>query len=128
MDDCSPDNTDEMKKSLQEPRLKYLREEQNLGLISIFNKGIGLSRDKYVWMISAGDYLCRPYTLERYVELMKKHPRVRHTPCPAAKVENGRETEMQACDGKDRIIRGHDFVKPLLKGNLILEPTCHRTS
>ena len=123
MDDCSPDHTAEVAKSFQDPRVKHVRNEQNLGLVNNFNKGVGLSRGKYVWIISADDYLRRPYTLERYVELMEKHPTVGYAYCPAAKVENGRETEIQLSDGKDRIIRGHDFVKPLLEGNLILAPT-----
>ena len=123
MDDCSPDHTAEVAKSFQDPRVKHIRNEQNLGLVDNFNKGIGLSRGKYVWIISADDYLRRPYTLERYVELMEKHPRVGYTYCPAAKVENGQETEIQFSDGKSLIIRGHDFVKRLLEGNLILAPT-----
>ena len=123
MDDCSPDHTAEVAKSFQDPRVKHIRNEQNLGLVNNFNKGIGLSRGKYVWIISADDYLRRPYTLERYLELMEKHPRVGYTYCPAAKVENGQETEIQFSDGKNLIIRGHDFVKRLLEGNLILAPT-----
>ena len=76
MDDCSLDNTGEVASSFRDPRVKYIRNEQNLGLVKNFNKGIGLSRGKYVWIISADDYLRRPYTLERYVELMEKHEKV----------------------------------------------------
>jgi glycosyltransferase involved in cell wall biosynthesis len=123
MDDCSPDHTADVAKSFQDPRVQHVRNERNLGLVNNFNKGIGLSRGKYVWIISADDYLRRPYALERYVEFMEKHPTVGYTYSPAAKVEDGRETEIQLSDGKDRIIRGHDFVRPLLEGNLILAPT-----
>ena len=123
MDDCSPDNTPEVARSFQDPRVKHVRNEQNLGLVGNFNKGIGLSRGKYVWIISADDYLRRPYTLERYVELMGKYPNVGYAYCPAAKIENGRELEIQLGNGGDRIIKGHDFLKALLKGNLILAPT-----
>jgi glycosyltransferase involved in cell wall biosynthesis len=51
------DNTTEVAKSFQDPRVKNVRNEQNLGLVNNFNKGIGLSRGKYVWIISADDYL-----------------------------------------------------------------------
>lgn len=112
-----------MAKSFQDPRVQHVRNERNLGLVNNFNKGIGLSRGKYVWIISADDYLRRPYTLERYVEFMENHPTVGYTYSPAAKVENGREIEIQLSDGEDRIFRGHDFVKPLLEGNRILAPT-----
>lgn len=123
MDDCSPDDTAEVAKSFHDPRVKHIRNEQNLGLVNNFNKGISLSRGKYVWIISADDYLRRPYALERYVKLMEKHPTVGYTYSPAAKVEKGQETEIQLSDGKSRIIRGHDFVRRLLEGNLILAPT-----
>lgn len=97
-----------MAKSFQDPRVQHVRNERNLGLVNNFNKGIGLSRGKYVWIISADDYLRRPYTLERYVEFMENHPTVGYTYSPAAKVENGREIEIQLSDGEDRIFRGHD--------------------
>jgi glycosyltransferase involved in cell wall biosynthesis len=123
MDDCSPDNTAEVAEWFRDSRVKHVRNERNLGLVKNFNKGIGLSRGKYVWIISADDYLRRPYALERYVEFMEQHPRVGFTFCPAAKVENGQEIEIQAGYGKNRIIAGHAFLKPLVRGNLILAPT-----
>ena len=123
MDDCSPDNTGEVASSFHDPRVKHIRNEQNLGLVQNFNKGIGLSRGKYVWIISADDYLRRPYTLERYVELMEKHKNVGYIFCPVAKVEHGQETEIQPADGRNRIIRGHTFLKSLIRGNLILAPS-----
>jgi glycosyltransferase involved in cell wall biosynthesis len=123
MDDCSPDNTREVASSFRDPRVKYIRNEQNLGLVQNFNKGIGLSRGKYVWIISADDYLRRPYSLERYVELMEKHQKVGYCFGPVAKVEHGQETEIQPADGRDRIIGGHAFLKSLIRGNLILAPS-----
>jgi len=123
MDDCSPDNTAEVAKSFQDPRVKYVRNEENLGLVKNFNKGIDLSRGKYLWIISADDYLRRPYILERYVELMETHPRVGYTFCPAVNVKDGKETEVCERYGRDRIISGHVFLKSLLKGNLVEAPT-----
>jgi glycosyltransferase involved in cell wall biosynthesis len=57
MDDCSPDNTPEVARSLQDPRVKHIRNNPNLGHLRNYNKGISLSRVKYVWLISADDYL-----------------------------------------------------------------------
>src|ERR1700733_5530816 len=119
MDDCSPDNTAEVAQLFQDPRVKYVRNEENLGLVKNFNKGIDLSRGKYLWIISADDYLRRPYILERYVELMETHPRVGYTFCPAVNVKDGKETEVCERYGRDRIISGHVFLKSLLNGNLV---------
>ncbi len=124
MNDCSPDHTGEVAKSFQDPRVKHIRNDHNIGLVDNFNKGISLSRGKYVWIISADDYLRRPYILERYVELMEKHPRVGYTFCPAAEVEDGQETGVQGRYGKkNRIVSGHVFLKSLLQGNLVVAPT-----
>ena len=66
---------------------------QILGLLlRNYNKGISLSRGKYVWLISADDYLRRSYILQRYVEIMEKHPRIGYIFCPGVGVINGVET------------------------------------
>src|SRR5260370_38737001 len=65
MDDCSPDNTSEVVCRIQDQRLRYVRNDQNLGHLRNFNKGIELSRGRYVWIIPADDYLRRPSTWER---------------------------------------------------------------
>jgi glycosyltransferase involved in cell wall biosynthesis len=123
MDDCSPDNTAEVATSFDDPRVRYIRNEQNLGHLRNYNKGIGLSRGKYVWLISADDYLRRPYILRRYVELMNKYPQIGYTFCPGVAVRNGLETAVldYSVYGKhDRIVNGHVFLKKLLICNMVV--------
>src|SRR4029079_12158829 len=93
MDDCSPDNTAEVARSFQDQRVRHIRNERNLGALPNYNKGISLSRGKYVWLISADDYLQRPYIVQRYVDLMEANPRVNYVFCPCSVVKNGKETE-----------------------------------
>jgi tetratricopeptide (TPR) repeat protein len=117
MDDCSPDNTSEIASRFQDQRLRYMRNDQNLGHLRNFNKGIELSRGKYVWIISADDYLRRPYVLERYVDLLEKNPQIGYTFCPGFGVESGMETQIMgrypARNNRDRIIPGHVLLKKL---------------
>src|SRR5258708_15157639 len=118
MDDCSPDNTEEIARSFQDPRVKYVRNDSNLGPLPNYNKGISLTRGKYVWLISADDYLRRPYVLQRYVELLEKNPHVGYTFCPGVGVKNGRETEIleySAQGHRDQILDGRAFLKKLLE-------------
>ena len=125
MDDCSPDHTAEVARSFQDPRVKHIRNDPNLGPLQNYNKGISLSRGKYVWLISADDYLKRPYVLQRYVDLMEANPRVNYTFCPGLVVRNGRETERLgnlAYGDRDRVIAGPRFVETLLHSNLVLAP------
>lgn len=123
MDDCSPDNTAEVAKSFHDPRVRYVRNDRNLGVLGNQNEGIRLSRGKYVWIISADDYLRRPYILQRYVKLMERHPEVGYTFCSGIGVKGGRETGVLSYSkyrNRDGIIKGHVFLKRLLYGNNVL--------
>jgi glycosyltransferase involved in cell wall biosynthesis len=123
MDDCSPDNTAEVANSFQDDRIRHIRNDKNLGAFRNFNKGIGLSHGKYVWLISADDYLRRPYVLELYVKLMDENPNVGYVFCPAIGVKDGKETEVLGFSvyrDCDRIVDGHDFLKILLRMNLVV--------
>jgi glycosyltransferase involved in cell wall biosynthesis len=125
MDDCSPDETAGVARSFQDRRVKHIRNDLNLGALRNYNKGIQLSRGKYVWLISADDYLRCPYVLQSYVDLMDTHPRVGFTFCPGVEVKNGKETallDFSTYGNRDRIVSGRAFLKTLLYGNLVLSP------
>ena len=77
MDNCSPDNTPEVARSLDDPRVKHIRNEVNLGHLRNFNKGIATSRGKYLWLISADDALRSGQVLQRFVDRMEANPRAR---------------------------------------------------
>lgn len=128
MDDCSPDHTAEIARSYQDPRVQYIRNDPNLGHLSNYNKGISLARGKYVWLISADDYLLRPYVLEKYVKLLDRQPSVGYTFCPGVGVGgtadsalNGWVSHVQSIHGKsDQVFKGHVFLKKLLRQNTIV--------
>jgi glycosyltransferase involved in cell wall biosynthesis len=127
MDDCSPDNTPEIARSYPDPRVKHIRNDPNLGHLRNYNKGIQLSRGKYVWLISADDYLRKLYILKRYVDLMDKHPNVGYVICPGYGVRDGLETtilgRLSARGDRDRILSGHVLLKKLIKSNFVLTPS-----
>src|ERR1700687_5683815 len=89
MDDCSPDNTSEVANSFHDPRVKCIRNNDNLGHLRNYNKGIRLSRGRYIWLVSADDRLRHSYALERYVQVMASHPEVGYTFCPGMGLRNG---------------------------------------
>ena len=123
MDDASPDNTPEVAASFTDPRVRHIRNQPNLGHLRNYNKGIGLSRGEYVWLISADDYLHRPYVLQRYVDLMDAHPEVGFVFCPGVKVRNGQEIETLGYSlqgGNDRICNGRKFLTKLIRANTIV--------
>ena len=123
MDDASPDHTAEVVRAFPDPRVRCVRNQPNLGHLKNYNKGIELARGKYVWLISADDYLRRPYVLEKYVDLLNNHPTVGYVFCAGVWVKGGVETEIvdySVYSTRDRIVHGHILLKKLLKRNLVL--------
>jgi glycosyltransferase involved in cell wall biosynthesis len=136
MDDCSPDNTPEVAASLADRRIKYVRNEHNLGHLRNYNKGIALALGEYIWLISPDDRLRKPYVLERYMRLMKEHPNVGYVFCPGLILEEGGEkglVDWAVLDEPDSILDGREFLYRLLRRNHILAPAvlaraeCYRT-
>src|SRR5579884_253411 len=123
MDDCSPDNTPEVARSFTDPRVIHVRNEPNLGHLRNYNKGIGLARGEYIWLISADDRLRQPYALERYVTVMDANPKVGFAFCPGVGLQHGAETRLlgySVLAQQDRIFPGRELFVKLLEGNSVL--------
>jgi GT2 family glycosyltransferase len=77
IDDCSPDNTTDVARQLQEEdeRVSFIRHESNQGHIATYNEGIAWTRSEYYLLLSADDYLL-PGALSRTLSFMEKHPSV----------------------------------------------------
>ena len=127
LDDCSLDNTADIASSYRNSKVKYVRNEANLGHLRNYNKGIGLARGKYIWLISADDCIRRSYALERYVNLMEQRPNVGYVFCPAVGLVDGKETGLlgySSVGTNDVVFRGRDFLLSKLLGTgCIVAPT-----
>ena len=126
MDDCSPDNTPDVVRSFPDFRIKHIRNETNIGHLANYNKGIGLATGKYVWLISADDYLRTPIVLARYVGAMEKHRNAGYVFCPAMKVQDGQElglVDWSQHGNTDAVFMGHEFLAKLLRSNCVVAPT-----
>ncbi|WP_407119859.1 glycosyltransferase family 2 protein [Bradyrhizobium sp. STM 3561] len=122
LDDCSPDNTPDVARSFNDPRVKSVRHDKNIGHLKNYNYGIAMARGRYVWLISADDRLRNDYILERYLGIMETNPRVGYACCPAISLENDVETELEGSISKrDTIVSGKKFAKQLLRaGNFVI--------
>ena len=127
MDDCSPDNTGEVAMAIRDTRVKYIRNENNLGHLRNYNKGIQLARGKYIWLISADDRLRVHNALERYVKTMDEHPRVGYVFCPGVALTARGETDVLErfyYGASDTIFDGRQFVAEVLRsGGGLLSPS-----
>jgi len=126
MDDHSPDDTPEVAAKFKDPRVIYVRNETNIGAVRNYNKGIELSRGRYIWLISADDFLRSRRALQRYVDLLEKNPHVGYVFCPAMTIREGRECGVEdwtAWPGKrNRILSGREVVRRSVGGCPVCAP------
>ncbi len=74
IDDASTDRTPEILRSYDDPRIRVVTNEENLGLTKSLNKGLTLARGEYIARMDADD-VSYPYRLQVQHEFMTQHPR-----------------------------------------------------
>lgn len=75
IDDCSPDDSVEVIESFDDPRIRLIRNDDNLGQIGTLNRGLGEARGEYVARLDQDDR-CLPTRLERQVAILDAEPSV----------------------------------------------------
>lgn len=76
IDDVSSDNTDEVvTRYLTDPRVRYYKNEKNLGLSQNFNKSLEYANGEFIKFLLADDRFF-PSLLEKFVTIMDKYPDV----------------------------------------------------
>lgn len=75
LNDCSPDNADEILDTYTDPRIVRYKGERNAGLSNILNIGLGLARGKYIARMDSDD-LSMPERLQIQVDYLEAHPEI----------------------------------------------------
>ncbi|MBU2061124.1 MAG: glycosyltransferase [Bacteroidetes bacterium] len=75
INDGSTDNSEEIILSYHDPRIKYLKNEENKGLIYTLNKGIKLIDSTYIVRMDADD-ISMPHRIEKLIQFMEKNPAI----------------------------------------------------
>lgn len=75
VNDGSTDRSEEVILSFSDERIRYYRNEVNLGLIGTLNKSISLSSGKYLARMDNDD-ICLPERLAKQVAFLESHPEV----------------------------------------------------
>ena len=75
IDDASTDSTLNIVKKYRDKRIKLYSNDKNLGIAKNMNKGIKLSRGKYLAIMDADDW-SYPYRIEEEVQLMEENPEI----------------------------------------------------
>ena len=75
LDDCSPDNAEEILDTYSDPRIVRYRGEKNQGLANVLNVGIGLAKGRYIARMDSDD-ISLPERLEVQVNYLEEHPEI----------------------------------------------------
>lgn len=72
IDDCSTDNSIDVINSIKDRRLKFYKNHSNIGIAENRNRGINLSRGKYIALLDADD-ISTPFRLEHEVAFLESN-------------------------------------------------------
>lgn len=75
IDDCSTDNSIDVIKQFSDERIKFIQNEQNLGLKGSMQKAISLCTGDWIAFLESDD-IWFPETLEKRLECAEKYPQV----------------------------------------------------
>lgn len=73
LNDCSPDNADEILDTYNDTRIVRYKGERNMGLSNVLNAGMDMARGKYIARMDSDD-ISLPNRLEVQVKYMEEHP------------------------------------------------------
>ncbi len=129
IDDCSPDDTAEIGQAIaaSDPRVSYIRNETNLGLIGTANRGvIDWASAEFVLLISADDALL-PGALARATQALEAVPEASFAFAPALVFSENADMEIDVPDREAfdmDVIKGQNFIREICQsGNGVPSPT-----
>jgi len=75
LNDCSPDNAEEVLNTYNDPRIVRYKGEKNVGLSNVLNIGIEMARGKYIARMDSDD-ISLPNRLQVQVDYLETHPEI----------------------------------------------------
>jgi hypothetical protein len=110
IDDASTDGTADILRSAGDARIRYFRNQTNLGQVPSLNRGLALCRGEAVARID-GDDVCEPQRLAAQVKYLDDHPDI-----------SGCGTWTTEIDAEDRVIGG---AEPYPDPDYVRWSLCH---
>lgn len=139
-DDCGPETgTDELVAQFDDPRIRYVRNERNLGMAGNWNRCLDLADTDLVTLLHHDDALL-PHYVERMLEsTAATGPDVVGIHCRARVIDDQGRTRFSLTDRYKRVLTqgsrrlellaGRDGLYVLARANVIMCPTmCYRRS
>jgi glycosyltransferase involved in cell wall biosynthesis len=116
INDGSTDSSTGIILSYNDPRIRYINNERNLGLITTLNKGISLAEGKYIARMDADD-ISFPERFERQYRFMEQNPAVGVVGTYASYIGGNREGQvwkfpLTSEEIKCRLLWGSGVIHP----------------
>lgn len=122
-DNCSPDETAATVRGFADPRIRYYRNESNIGAFPNMNRCLELGRGEYI-AIMHDDDLYAPQFLEQEVRLLDAHPNVGMVHCAAFETDqNGVPQRLGQTYSDTRIMKGKEVFVQFLRGHNVYCPS-----
>lgn len=118
VDDCSTDNSKEVVKSFKDPRIKFFRNEKNLGMVPNTNKALRLAKGEFIGVLNSDDY-CGSKMIETALKMFDENPEIGFTYSSYVVVnENGEIiTKVKSC-GCNKVFKSKEGFKKLAFGSI----------
>ena len=127
VDDCSPDRTADVVEAIDDPRLRLVRNETNLGAVANWNKALSLTSGRYVKLV-CGDDVLYPGCLAAQVDAMERVPRASLVASPRDIIDEGGRALLRSRGlGKmTGYVDGRDAIRAAVRSgtNPFGEPFC----
>jgi len=118
-DDASTDRTPELCLSMSDPRIRYIRYEENAGQAGNFNRSFKEAKGEYITLLSADDYFL-PGLLKDRVARLDHHPEAGFVVGALQMIDaEGRAMPSASKWPKDRFFERGEFLETLLFGAVV---------
>ena len=110
VDDCSTDRTPDILASIQDRRLRVIRNERNLGIVGALNRAMEHAQGGYIARIDADDF-CLPTRFAKQIAYLDAHPDIVLLGTETFILEDGRvRHERQRGDADPLVVRWRSLV------------------
>ena len=113
INDGSTDSTESIIKSFADERIKYVANENNIGLIATLNKGIALAKGELLMRMDADD-ICLPGRMASQLTFLKNNPEVGICGCNYIEFGKGSERHVKLSADHNEI-----YAKMLFNSSLV---------
>lgn len=92
LDDCPEDDREEIVRSYKDKRIKYYKNEKNLGITPSRNKLIDMAKGEYLAVFDHDD-VSLPTRLKKQVAYLDEHPECGVVGCKTQRMSNGKQSK-----------------------------------